>query len=220
MEGSHMVQRLAFTGCLTWLLVSMLAEAHTWSRHQGQVGWASWYGAYHHGLRTASGEHFSMHALTAAHRSLPLGTTVLVTNLDTDQQVQVTINDRGPFVDRQRRIIDLSRAAAERVGLRRRGVGRVRVDVLEEPATRQTRPPTLVARATQVRPPRPSGVETAPNTSQPASAERRKTEGLAANPAGEPTTRQRMPSHAGPVAPSSVSWPDCRVVEAQCLAGD
>lgn len=129
-----MVRRLAVTGGITVLLVSLCAEAHVWPRRQGQVGWASWYGAYHHGRQTASGERFSMHALTAAHRSLPLGTTVLVTNLDTGQQVMVTINDRGPFVDPQRRIIDLSRAAAERIGLRRRGLGRVRLDVLEGPA--------------------------------------------------------------------------------------
>ena len=61
-----MVRRLTITGCLTLLLVSVLVEAHAWSQGYGQVGWASWYGARHHGRKTASGERFSMHALTAA----------------------------------------------------------------------------------------------------------------------------------------------------------
>jgi len=73
-----------------------------------------------------------MWKLTAAHRSLPLGTKALVTNLETGQQVKVTITDRGPYVDPQHRIIDLSRAAAERIGLLQCGVGRVRVAVLEK----------------------------------------------------------------------------------------
>jgi hypothetical protein len=107
-----MRQRLAGLGCLTVLLIGLLAEAQT--RHRGQVGWASWYGVPYHGRKTASGTRFSMHELTAAHRSLPLGTKALVTSLDTGQQVEVTINDRGPFVDPERRIIDLSRAAAAR----------------------------------------------------------------------------------------------------------
>jgi len=216
MEGQHMVRRLAITGCLTWFLVSMLAEAHTWSRRHRQIGWASWYGSYHHGRKTASGERFSMHALTAAHRSLPFGTTVRVTNLDTGQQVKVRINDRGPFVDQQRRIIDLSRAAAERIGLQQRGVGHVRLDVLEKPATKQTRPARPVARATQVRSPRLTRVESAANALQPALTERAKGKRLA----DEPAARPRVPSHTGAVAPSSVSWLDCRVAEAECLAGD
>lgn len=215
-----MVRRLAITGCLTWFLVSMLAEAHTWSRRHRQIGWASWYGSYHHGRKTASGERFSMHALTAAHRSLPFGTTVRVTNLDTGQRVQVRINDRGPFVDRQRRIIDLSRAAAERIGLRRRGIGRVRIDVLEMPATEQPRPATLVTRATRARPTRQTRVESAANTSQLTLAEGGKAKRLADGPGSEPAARARVPSYIGAAAPSSVSWLDCRVAEAQCLAGD
>lgn len=215
-----MVPRLAITGCLAWFLVSMLAEAHTWSRRHGQIGWASWYGSYHHGRKTASGERFSMHALTAAHRSLPFGTAVRVTNLDTGQQVKVRINDRGPFVDRQRRIIDLSRAAAERIGLRRRGIGHVRIDVLEMPAAEQSRPATLVTRATHIRPPRLAREERAVNMSQLALAERGKPKRWVDSHASEPAARARVPSHTGAVAPSSVSWLDCRVAEAQCLAGD
>ena len=86
-------------------------------------GPASWYGDRHHGRRTASGEVFDMNALTAAHKTLPFGTRVRVFNPATGQQVVVRINDRGPFTGG--RIIDLSRAAAERIGLIRAGVAPV-----------------------------------------------------------------------------------------------
>ena len=96
-----------------------------------QVGWASWYGKQHQGRTTASGERFSRKQLTAAHRSLPLGTKVKVTNLRTKQQVVVKINDRGPYGVGKRRIIDLSEAAAKRVGLLEHGTERVEVVVVE-----------------------------------------------------------------------------------------
>src|SRR4029450_7943827 len=101
---------------------------------------------------------FSMRALTAAHRSLPLGTPVLVTHLNTGHQVHVTINDRGPFVDQPRRIIDLSRAAAERIGLLRHGVAPVRLEVLEGPGSRQDRPATRIGNSRLVQP-QPTGAE-------------------------------------------------------------
>ncbi|MBL0944793.1 MAG: septal ring lytic transglycosylase RlpA family protein [Hydrogenophaga sp.] len=86
-------------------------------------GMASWYGDRHHGRRTANGEAFDMNALTAAHRTLPFGTRVRVLNPGNGASVVVRINDRGPYA--QGRIIDLSRAAAERLGLLREGVGAV-----------------------------------------------------------------------------------------------
>jgi rare lipoprotein A len=95
------------------------------------TGMASWYGPGFHGRRSASGEVFNQNALTAAHRTLPFGTQVRVTNLNTGQQVVVRINDRGPFG--HGRIIDLSAAAASSIGLRASGVGRVQVDVLSAP---------------------------------------------------------------------------------------
>jgi rare lipoprotein A len=95
-----------------------------------QVGLASWYGKPHQGRKTASGERFSRKQLTAAHRSLPLGTKVKVTNLRTKQQVVVKVNDRGPYAG-GKRIIDLSEAAAKRVGLLERGTERVEVVVVE-----------------------------------------------------------------------------------------
>jgi rare lipoprotein A len=114
-----------------------LVAAHPHIPAGVQVGWASWYGPGFHGRETASGERFSMHELTAAHRTLPLGTKVLVQNLETEAQVEVKITDRGPYVDPQHRIIDLSRAAADGLGLRERGVGPVRVVVSEEAAAPQ-----------------------------------------------------------------------------------
>lgn len=88
-----------------------------------EQGRASWYGADFQGQRTASGERFDMHAFTAAHKTLPFGTRVLVRNPRNGKQVVVRINDRGPFS--QSRIIDLSRAAARHLGLEGSGHGHV-----------------------------------------------------------------------------------------------
>lgn len=95
---------------------------------QAFTGLASWYGSRFQGRPTASGEPFDMHSMTAAHRTLPFGTRVRVINEATGQSVIVRVNDRGPFAGK--RIIDLSRAAAERIGLRTQGVGQVKVEVL------------------------------------------------------------------------------------------
>ncbi|KFJ90338.1 lipoprotein [Pseudomonas sp. 1-7] len=94
-----------------------------------ETGKASYYGDRHHGQRTASGERFDQHALTAAHRSLPFGTRVRVTNLNNARSVVLRINDRGPFV--RGRIIDVSRAAAVRLDMLRAGVVPVRVETLD-----------------------------------------------------------------------------------------
>jgi len=90
---------------------------------------ATWYGARAHGNRTANGDRFDRNALTAAHRTLPLGTRVLVTNLGNGRAVEVRINDRGPAV--AGRIIDVSYAAARALGAAGDGVFRVRIAVLE-----------------------------------------------------------------------------------------
>jgi len=97
-------------------------------RDGAQVGVASWYGGKFHGRTTASGEPYDMNAMTAAHRTLPFGTKVRVTNLDNGRSVVVRINDRGPYA--KRRIIDLSRHAAEQLGFRKAGVAKVRVEVI------------------------------------------------------------------------------------------
>uniref|UniRef100_E1TGZ6 Endolytic peptidoglycan transglycosylase RlpA n=1 Tax=Burkholderia sp. (strain CCGE1003) TaxID=640512 RepID=E1TGZ6_BURSG len=91
-----------------------------------QTGLASWYGKIFQGRRTASGERYDMHALTAAHRTLPLGACVRVTSLARMRSVVVRINDRGPFV--RGRIIDLSYAAAEALGVRGAGSAQVRIE--------------------------------------------------------------------------------------------
>nr|WP_233998045.1 septal ring lytic transglycosylase RlpA family protein [Erythrobacter sp. QSSC1-22B] len=91
-------------------------------------GVASYYGAKFHGRRTASGERFDMHALTAAHRTLPFGSEVRVTDPRSGKAVTVRINDRGPFS--RNRTIDLSRAAAQQIGLVNRGHGTVELELV------------------------------------------------------------------------------------------
>ena len=93
-----------------------------------ETGYASWYGHPYHGRRTAGGEVYDMNDLTAAHRTLPMGTRLMVTGLDTGQVVLVRVNDRGPFVEG--RILDLSYAAARVLGADRAGVIPVRLQVV------------------------------------------------------------------------------------------
>jgi len=106
---------------------------------QPETGIASWYGDRFHGRKTASGEVYDMMAMTAAHKTLPFGTLVLVTNLADGRQVVVRINDRGPFVEG--RIIDLSKAAAVHIGLDRTGVARVRIQPAPAGSTAGRYPP-------------------------------------------------------------------------------
>ncbi|WP_353114831.1 septal ring lytic transglycosylase RlpA family protein [Nitratidesulfovibrio sp.] len=91
-------------------------------------GRASWYGDDLHGKKTASGEAYDMNALTAAHKTLPLGTVVRVTNLSNGRSVLVTVNDRGPY--RGNRDIDVSYSAAKQLGIVRPGSAAVRIEVL------------------------------------------------------------------------------------------
>ena len=96
-----------------------------------EVGEASWYGIEERGRPTASGEPMDPGALTAAHRTLPFGTIVEVTNVESGASVQVRINDRGPFVGS--RVIDLSHEAARRLGILSKGVAQVRLTVTNIP---------------------------------------------------------------------------------------
>lgn len=91
-------------------------------------GIASWYGHPFHGQRTSNGEVYDMHAMTAAHRTLPFQTVVRVHNLDNGRKTRVRVNDRGPFV--KGRIIDLSRAAADEINMVGPGTARVRLEIL------------------------------------------------------------------------------------------
>lgn len=94
-------------------------------------GLASWYGEQFHGRPTSSGEPFDMHALSAAHRTLPLPSWVRVTNLANGRSLVLRVNDRGPFSDPDRRIIDVSYAAAVRLGMMGTGTAPVRVEAIE-----------------------------------------------------------------------------------------
>jgi len=101
-----------------------------------QIGTASWYGSDFEGKPTASGEPYNMYELTAAHPTLPLGSHVRVTNLRNGRAVVVRINDRGPIVPG--RIIDLSYGAAKVLGVKARGLQRVRLDVVKPQSQPQT----------------------------------------------------------------------------------
>lgn len=110
------------------LAVSAVAAALPVTGHANgwnETGTASWVGAELQGRRTATGEPFDRMAMTAAHRTLPLGTLVRVHHLATGREVVVRINDRGPWV--RGRILDLTEAAAARLGMRSAGHGRVRI---------------------------------------------------------------------------------------------
>lgn len=96
--------------------------------HFEQIGTASWYGEQFHGKVASDGSIYNMHANTAAHKTLPLGSKVKVTNLANGKSAMVTITDRGPFIGN--RIIDLSVATAKKIGLYQPGTGKVRVEVL------------------------------------------------------------------------------------------
>jgi rare lipoprotein A (peptidoglycan hydrolase) len=96
-----------------------------------QVGEASWYGKDFQGKKTSSGETFNQHDLTAAHPTLPMGTKAKVTNLETGKSVQVEINDRGPH--RKGRDIDLSKEAAEEIGMKKDGAAPVKIEAKVPP---------------------------------------------------------------------------------------
>jgi len=113
------------------------ARKHHWY----QLGRASWYGHALQGLPTANGESYDMNAMTCAHRTLPLGSLVRVTNLRNHRSLVVRVNDRGPMIES--RIIDLSYGAAKRLGFSHRGTAKVRVDLIDARPT-----PTEVAMLT------------------------------------------------------------------------
>ena len=108
-----------------------------------ETGIASWYGGKFHGRKTSNGETYDMHAMTAAHKTLPMNTMLLIKNLDNGKSTVVRINDRGPFV--QGRIIDLSFKAAQSLDIAQHGIARVQAVALGEQAVAGNgKPPTLV----------------------------------------------------------------------------
>lgn len=117
-----MIRKAVSAAAIAAALLSFSTAAYA------QCGGASWYGPGFNGKRAASGEIFNENAMTAAHRSLPFGTKVTVVDQRTGKEIQVTINDRGPF--HGSRIIDLSKAAATKLGFRNRGTTSVCISQL------------------------------------------------------------------------------------------
>ncbi len=122
-------QRLVFILCSIILLTSCAGKSYFRSGNV-QKGFASWYGSDFHGKLTSNREIYNMHAMTAAHKTLPFGAYVRVTNLNNGKTIVVRINDRGPFI--KGRIIDLSYVAAKKLGMDITGVAPVKIKVLKK----------------------------------------------------------------------------------------
>ena len=112
------------------ILFASCTQLDYFSGGKAQKGIASWYGSDFHGKLTSNREIYNMHAMTAAHKTLPFGTFVRVTNLNNGKSAVVRINDRGPFV--KGRIIDLSYAAAKKIGMAQTGIAPVKIVVLKK----------------------------------------------------------------------------------------
>ena len=124
----RLLARCSVLACLCLAGASCATTRPALEGWRAQVGLASYYSSSHQGLRTASGEAFDTHELTAAHRTLPFGTRVRVTNLENGRAVVVRINDRGPW--KKKRVIDVSYAAARKLGMIGSGTARVRLDLV------------------------------------------------------------------------------------------
>jgi len=116
------------------LLATISSSAFAAKPGQIENGIASYYHDSLHGNKTASGQIYDKNKISAAHKSLPLGTRVRVTDLRTGKSIEARVNDRGPFV--KGRIIDLSRQAAKELGLLKKGITKVKVEVLSVPGRR------------------------------------------------------------------------------------
>lgn len=108
-------------------------KTRAYANSHALVGQASWYGKKFHGRLTASGERYNMRAYTAAHKTLPFGTVVRVTNTANNKSVDVKINDRGPFV--KGRVIDLSYKAFGQIGDSKKGLAPIRIEIIDDSNT-------------------------------------------------------------------------------------
>ncbi len=118
------------SGCATVVVKDKpVKNRYRYTKGWTQIGMASYYGKKFHNKQMANGKLFNMYALTCAHRKLPFGTKVKVTNLENGKWVIVTVTDRGPFV--KGRIIDLSYAAAKEIDMISKGVAKVKVEVIQ-----------------------------------------------------------------------------------------
>jgi len=113
-----------------YLILSLLLLLVAPSLHANETGIGCWYGKVFHGRKTASGERYDMYGYTAAHRTLPFNTIVKVTNLQNKRSVKVRITDRGPYT--RNRIIDLSYAAAKKLGFIKKGIAKLEVQVVRQ----------------------------------------------------------------------------------------
>ncbi|MEZ9862114.1 septal ring lytic transglycosylase RlpA family protein [Vibrio breoganii] len=109
------------------------AKTKQYASNHDLNGQASWYGNAFHGKLTASGETYNMRAYTAAHKTLPFGTIVRVTNTENNKSVDVKINDRGPYV--KGRVIDLSLVAFNKIGDSSKGLAPIKIDILDDSNT-------------------------------------------------------------------------------------
>lgn len=171
-----------------------------------QIGVASWYGPGFHGRRTANGEVYDQYGLTAAHRTLPHGTWVEVTNLANDRSVRVRINDRGPYVDD--RVIDLSYTAAQRLDMVRSGIAPVRVEVVEADAVPEIIP--VAAAAPPPKRPRPPAPVAAPAPVVAAEGRYFVHAGVYADYARARREQRRLDGAVGPVRLALVEAPEAR----------
>ena len=122
-----------FTGCSSTSTKQTNSKTSQYSRNHQLRGQASWYGKNYHGKLTASGEKYNMRAYTAAHKTLPFGTIVKVTNTNNGKSVDVKINDRGPFI--AGRVIDLSPKAFNKIGDTNQGLFPVTIQILDDSNT-------------------------------------------------------------------------------------
>ncbi|PSW14575.1 septal ring lytic transglycosylase RlpA family lipoprotein [Photobacterium rosenbergii] len=131
--------KLLFTALIFTLLAGCSSttavdeKTRSYAKSHQLAGQASWYGNKYHGKRTASGERFNMRANTAAHRTLPFGTIVRVTNTANNKSVDVKINDRGPFA--KGRVIDLSHRSFAQIGDINKGLAQVKIEIIDDSNT-------------------------------------------------------------------------------------
>ncbi|MEZ8022726.1 septal ring lytic transglycosylase RlpA family protein [Vibrio sp. 1F255] len=123
---------MILAGCTSTSAVGS-SKTKEYAKSHTLVGKASWYGDKFHGRLTASGETYNMNANTAAHKTLPFGTIVRVTNTDNNKSVDVKINDRGPYV--KGRVIDLSHKAFSQIGDVKKGVVKVKIEIIDDSNT-------------------------------------------------------------------------------------
>lgn len=128
-RGENILKKIVtFLTLLVTLLFTTNVMAKTKVNQHSTRGEASYYAGFHHGKKTASGERFNMHSLTAAHRTLPLGSKIKVTNLNNGKEVVVRVNDRGPYA--KGRVIDVSLGAAKKLDMIKTGTTKVSIQIL------------------------------------------------------------------------------------------